>query len=153
MHLQPPDPTDFSPAPADGPGPRGGAPTVLVADDDDQVRHCLARMLRNRGYDVVVAENGQDAIRLLGEHVISLIVADLCMPEMDGIELMLHLRQRGRKVPVIAISGAMVGYTADMLQVVRLLGAQLTLQKPFPLSQLAEGVASLIGPTPGAAVG
>jgi signal transduction histidine kinase/DNA-binding response OmpR family regulator/uncharacterized membrane protein affecting hemolysin expression len=70
----------------------GGAP-VLVVDDEPQTRSMMARVLGREGCEVVVAENGRVALQRLAERTPQLIVTDLMMPEMDGFELIDHVRQ------------------------------------------------------------
>lgn len=129
--------------PAGPPSPL--TPTILVVEDDSQVRDFLEKVLRRRGYRVVAACSGRGALECVRDEVIDLIVTDLCMPQMDGIELVMNLRKLGRDIPVIAMSGALVGYTSDMLRAIELLGAKATFEKPFAPLRLVEAVEQVVG--------
>jgi DNA-binding NtrC family response regulator len=77
--------------------------TVLVVDDDPVQRRLLDAMLKRSGYDVVLAEAGDEALRLLSssESAIDVVVLDLVMPELDGMAVLARLRERGVETPVI----------------------------------------------------
>ena len=61
---------------------------VLVVDDEANLRRILAAMLQREGHDVHLAENGESALQILREHHIDLVITDLKMPRMDGMELL-----------------------------------------------------------------
>lgn len=84
------------------------APTVLVADDSPAYRQALAGYLRSRGCDVVCAADGEEALRLLRERKIDLVVCDLLMPRLGGERLVAQIRadERLRDTPVIIASAA-----------------------------------------------
>ncbi len=69
------------------------APLVMIVEDDDTTREMMVRMLHKVGWQVLEAENGEVALRLLDQHPPDLILLDLMMPEMDGFEFIIHLRQ------------------------------------------------------------
>jgi PAS domain S-box-containing protein len=69
------------------------APLVMVVEDDNTTREMMVRMLHKVGWQVIEAENGEIALRLLDKHSPELILLDLMMPEMDGFEFIIHLRQ------------------------------------------------------------
>lgn len=69
------------------------APLVMVVEDDSTTREMMVRMLHKVGWQVIEAENGEVALRLLDKHSPELILLDLMMPEMDGFEFIIHLRQ------------------------------------------------------------
>jgi CheY-like chemotaxis protein len=80
---------------------------ILLADDDMRTAYSLSALLRGRGADVVVAENGQEALDLLTQHRdVGAVLMDIMMPEMDGYEAMRRLRADGRyaELPVIALT-------------------------------------------------
>lgn len=132
-------------ASAASPAPPTQPPTILVVEDEALVRDILMKVLRRAGYRVLPAANGQEAIRALDLPGINLIITDLYMPQMDGLELVMQLRRKYRTIPVIAISGSVSEQNADMLRTVRLLGARLTLAKPFSMHELVAAVNHLLG--------
>jgi two-component system chemotaxis response regulator CheY len=84
----------------------GGFMKILVVDDDKTTRKLLSLFLKGKGYEVVTAENGLDAMEKLGIDSINLIVSDMNMPYMDGIELAKNLKsdQGWSSIPIIMIT-------------------------------------------------
>ena len=87
---------------------RGKSPTILVADDLAIIRELVATCLRVRGYDVLCAADGIEALKLVRAHYPDLIVCDISMPEMNGIAFLEHLRADSKTVqtPVILLTGS-----------------------------------------------
>jgi CheY-like chemotaxis protein len=85
--------------------PHGSKPQILVVDDEPNIRQCLGLLLMASGYDVAEAENGVSALSHLDRTVPDLIVTDLNMPQMSGIELISHVRSRFPSVSIVAMSG------------------------------------------------
>jgi CheY-like chemotaxis protein len=106
---------------------------VLVVDDDSGVREVVRSMLESAGYQVVVAENGKEAMKLLETERADLILTDLVMPEQEGIETIKTLRRQYPDLKVIAMSGAFGG---DYLRIAAYLGAHATLAKPIQMNTL-----------------
>lgn len=124
--------------PAQTVGP--AVPTILVVDDEEPIRKLILIVLQRFGYRVLLAANGKQAKAYIGQEEIDLIITDLYMPQMDGLELVMHLRKQSRAIPVIAISGALSGRSENMLHTVRMLGAAVTLPKPFKVQELIAAV-------------
>jgi CheY-like chemotaxis protein len=81
--------------------------TVLVVDDDPMVRDVETEVLRVQGYNVLAAEDAAEALRLAGETAtIHLLITDIVMPEIDGLELTRRFRQMHPKTPVLMVSGS-----------------------------------------------
>lgn len=80
-------------------------PHILVVDDEAAVRESLGMLLESVGYDVAMAANGISAVSQIDRAVPDLIVTDLNMPEMSGIELISHVRSRYPAMLVVAMSG------------------------------------------------
>ena len=80
--------------------------TILVADDSSTFREPIAASLRLRGHQVVVADNGQAAIESLEEQLVDLAVIDVCMPQLNGVELLERMRAQKLldDVPVIVLT-------------------------------------------------
>ena len=81
--------------------------TILLVDDEDDVRSVMKSMLRQRGYNVLDASSGADAIRLLADHTgpVDMLVTDVLMPGMSGRELYEHLSRRQPGLKVLFVSG------------------------------------------------
>lgn len=109
---------------------------VLVADDDETVRSTLRRVLSANGYDTTTVRDGAEALTAVSSHEIDLVVTDINMPTMDGIELVRRLVEQRPGLKVIAISGGGLLPKDELLTDARLLGAVDVLEKPFSLEAL-----------------
>lgn len=78
---------------------------VLIVEDETTLRHAYARMLEDWGFSVKQAGDGEQAIEALATRAYDVILSDIAMPEMDGIQLLRELRRRDLDVPVILITG------------------------------------------------
>lgn len=117
--------------------------SILLIDDDNLVRESLAMHLQDAGHDVVQAADGRAGIDAFRGGRFDLVITDLFMPEVEGIETIRLLRQDDVNVPIVAITGgpslpAGPGQrsTPDYLRMARALGATDIVQKPFSLRQL-----------------
>ena len=114
--------------------------TILVVDDDPKIRSVLGRGLRFEGYDVQIAASGQEALQLARETPFDLVVLDLTMPRMDGLEVCRRLR-RGVNVPILmltarsAVADRIVGLDS---------GADDYLTKPFDFEELLAHLRALL---------
>lgn len=116
-------------------------PSILLVDDDPDFRLALSKQLRRAGYQVVEAEDGRKAARILeADAGITVLISDLVMPEKDGIELIMQTRRTRPGVKIIAISGLERDHAASILNAAESLGACRTLAKPFPFVLLHESI-------------
>ena len=67
---------------------------ILVADDEPEIRDLLRLYLENEQYEVIEAENGAEALRLVGEQAPDLVMLDIMMPQMDGYQALKHIREK-----------------------------------------------------------
>jgi len=116
-------------------------PHILVADDEPQIRDLLRRQMERCGFRVTEAVNGQDAIDVLDKFDVDVVIADILMPEKDGLEVIMHVQRTHPSVKAIAISAA---NNRVFLQSARLLGAKETFEKPFRLNELQHAVEQLL---------
>jgi DNA-binding NtrC family response regulator len=116
---------------------------VLIIDDDRQIRRLLRRICQRAGHAVREAENGRCGVELFQQQRPHLVITDILMPEMEGIETIMALRRNGPRVPIIAISG---GDDPVYLQAASKLGATAELKKPFSPEQLLSLVEGLLSP-------
>jgi len=114
--------------------------TILLIDDEDSVRMVFQVALERAGYLVLTAENGKQGLRLLEHQAVDLILVDIFMPEMDGLELIPLLRKTQPATKIIAISGG--SGKMNHLETAKYLGAHDTLKKPFSLQTLLDAVSS-----------
>jgi DNA-binding response OmpR family regulator len=111
---------------------------VLIVEDNDDLRHMLQLWLQADGHEVAVAPDGRAALDLLDHHPADVVVTDLCMPETDGIEVIVELKKRFPQMPIVAVSGWTSAGGMDYLQVAREIGAVRTLKKPFEPLELGK---------------
>jgi DNA-binding response OmpR family regulator len=117
------------------------AKTLLVVDDDRMVRDLEAQILRGQGYTVLQAENTADALRLARETAaIHLLITDLSMPEVDGLELSRRFREIHPKIPVLMVSGSLPLINTSTGDLDRF----ETLAKPFRFAELLDKVRMLL---------
>jgi two-component system response regulator (stage 0 sporulation protein F) len=112
------------------------ASTILVIEDHTSVRRLLAQVLQDAGYQVCEAANGRQGLQLFYMQPMDLVITDLEMPEMTGLEVILALTRAFLDVKVIAMSGR----SADDLQKAKLMGARQTFAKPLDLPALLNAV-------------
>ena len=112
--------------------------TILIIDDEEPIRALLRFALEAAGYAVTEAANGRQGLDLYRQRPTDLIIADMLMPELNGLDLLLDLTREFLHAKVIAISG--VGGETNELDVAKLLGARQTFEKPFSIPQLLDAV-------------
>jgi two-component system, chemotaxis family, chemotaxis protein CheY len=100
---------------------------ILIVEDDPQVRHLLTHILRHAGHAAREADNGRTGIAEFHDQRPALVICDILMPDMEGIETVLALRREDPTTPIIAISGG----DRVHLKLVAKLGATATLKKPL----------------------
>ena len=118
---------------------------ILVVDDDDAVRSVISRMLRSYGHTVVEATDGRLGLRMLDEAPVDLVVTDVVMPDLEGLELVRRIRKRENAPRIIAISGGGRASAGDYLELARKLGADATLTKPVSLEDLRSRISDVMG--------
>jgi CheY-like chemotaxis protein len=122
---------------------------ILVIDDEEGVRRVIGKILVRVGHDVLEAPDGKVALSLLKEEAADLVICDLFMPEMDGVEVLRQLRRDYPNLRVVAISGGAYQGRVQLLDVAKALGAVAVLGKPFQPHQLLELVNDLLRETDG----
>lgn len=110
---------------------------ILLAEDDDNLRPFLARSLENAGHEVLAFRDGEDAIPVLDTGEIDILVSDLVMPGINGIELARLAKDKAPDLPVIFITG-FSAVAVEALETVD--GVNKILSKPFHLNSLVEAV-------------
>jgi len=116
--------------------------TILVVDDDENIRDVIAQFTRGRGYNAVEAAGGQEAIDIVTTGNVDLIILDVMMPGMDGFTTLTKIRECGVNTPVVMLTAksldddVMRGYSV---------GADFYLVKPVSMETLRKVIDYLIG--------
>ncbi len=116
--------------------------TILVIDDDAMMRDVLFDLLSLDGYEVLLANDGHLGLKRYQEHSPDLVITDILMPKMDGLEVVEHLRAESPKIPIIVISGTT---NINLVEGAVHQHANRILKKPFEVDQLLDSVAELLG--------
>jgi len=119
-------------------------PTILLIEDDELFRTTLAEALASQGYTVTQAEDGVEGVKRFQAAPTDLVLTDIVMPNQEGIATVRALRQISPTVGIIAMSGGLAKDAPLYLKLAGGLGADRTLQKPFPLTTLLEAVQEVL---------
>lgn len=119
-------------------------PAILLIEDDELFRTTLAEALASQGYAVTQAEDGAEGVKRFQAAPTDLVITDIVMPNQEGIATVRALRQFSPKVGIIAMSGGLAKDAPLYLKLAGGLGADRTLQKPFPLTTLLEAVKEVL---------
>ncbi len=121
---------------------------LLVVEDIPGIRELLELTLRFKNYDVMAAQNGQEALELIQDRRPALIVTDILMPRMDGFSLIYHLRkdQSTRNIPVIFLSATYV--SPEDKDFANTLGAARFIEKPINMEEFLRTIADLLRDAP-----
>lgn len=109
---------------------------ILIADDDPSIREMLHRALAMRGARISEVANGAQAIQQVRETGPEVVLIDMILPEVDGLEAISAIRQVRPNTLIIAISGGGRVRNLDVLETAKQLGADAVLPKPFNLQDL-----------------
>lgn len=121
---------------------------VLVIEDDEHFRNLTLRWFQSYGIEAEGAADGARGLALQRKRPADVIVTDIFMPEMEGIETIHDLRKEFPEAKIIAMSGRDPMAKFDVFQVAREVGAAKTFKKPFRFEDLIAAVRELAGVTP-----
>jgi len=129
------------------PPPAPGAKTILIVDDELEIRRMLSRLLAKAGYRVLEADRGVTALRVVKEHTPDLIVLDAMLPEVHGFDVARRIKgsKRYGSIPIVMVSAVYRGwrYAEDLRQT---LGVDDFIEKPFTLQEVLTRIQKLLGP-------
>ena len=117
---------------------------ILVIDDEATALDLLRRILENEGYEVFLAGNGAEGIKLFRSQPCDLVITDMVMPVKDGLQTILDLRKEAPDLPFIAISGGGTISKERYLTVAGYLDKVVTIAKPFAVGDILAAVADLL---------
>jgi DNA-binding response OmpR family regulator len=117
---------------------------ILVIEDDFAVRELILQTLSKAGYEVIAAGDGVEGLNLFREKNPALVITDIVMPQKEGLQTIIELRQESPGVKVIAMSGGGRYCNADYLKLARKFGASRTVSKPFMREEMLTAVRELL---------
>lgn len=114
---------------------------IAIVDDERKIREMITAYLINENFEVVEAENGEEAVRLVENDVVDLLLLDVMMPHMDGFQALREIRARRKKIPVIML-------TAKSEEIDKLLGLEMGaddyITKPFSMRELVARIKTVL---------
>jgi prepilin-type N-terminal cleavage/methylation domain-containing protein len=116
---------------------------ILLVDDDELLRAALAGLLARANYEVFQADNGRVALQKLAQQPVDVVVTDMLMPEMDGVETIVALKRLYPELKIMAISGGGITPAEDHLQIARALRADKVLAKPLLPGEFLQAIDEL----------
>lgn len=117
---------------------------ILIIDDDKVVRLSLQRLLERMGHTVREAADGASGLEICTSETIDLVITDIFMPGLNGLETIAMLRRWGLSMPVLAFTGGVPGHNLDVLKLAMEQGANKTLLKPYGLGEMQTAVTELL---------
>jgi two-component system, chemotaxis family, chemotaxis protein CheY len=118
---------------------------ILIIDDEASIRKPLQILLERAGHEVVSAANGSEAVRFWRQRAGDMVITDIHMPEKNGLEAIIELRQIAPQTRILAMSGGDLNRRLDVLGDATLLGAVHTISKPFTLEEMLQAVEKVLG--------
>ena len=118
---------------------------ILVVDDEPAVRKVARKTLEQDGHEVVEAEDGEVALIACRANPVDLAITDLFMPVMDGLQLIVQLREEFPETKIVAISGSVYERRPRFLEIAGRMEAVVTLAKPFSVEELRTVVRESLG--------
>lgn len=118
-----------------------GDTSILIVDDEEAIRLSLSVLLKREGHSIDEAANGKEALEKLGSKKYDIVISDIMMPELDGIELLQKIKELNRRIDVIMITAyASLERAVDSLK----FGASDFIQKPYENRMIVEAVTKVI---------
>lgn len=114
---------------------------VLVIEDEEDQRTLLREMLKGVGHEVAEAADGAEGLKLFGRVKPDLVLTDIHMPGLDGLDVISALRVQNPGIPIIAVSGGSTVAKDELLLEAARLGAKEVVMKPFEFRQIVGAVA------------
>ena len=117
---------------------------ILVIDDEEGAVLVLTQILTHAGYEVISAQSGKQGVALQRDTRADLIVMDIFLPDLNGIEAIKRLKKSYPNTPIIAISGGTTVAGRDCLELAKEKGADYTFRKPFKMADFVETVGAAL---------
>jgi len=113
---------------------------ILVVDDDPDFRITLVAILKNMGHTVEMADSGQVGLNLIKSNAFNVVLLDIIMPEMDGVEVLREIKKIYLDIKIIMMSGGGRMGGARYLNSCKRLGSDYILEKPFLTEELSKAL-------------
>lgn len=117
---------------------------ILIIEDDEDVRPFLKRIVERKGYTVITAKDGLEGKGLYSKEHFDLVITDIVMPEMEGIEIIRNLNSDYPQTKIIVITGADFSGIKNYLNNARIFGAHDAFAKPIDQKKLMKSISNLI---------
>jgi CheY-like chemotaxis protein len=117
---------------------------ILVIDDEPYILLMLKKLLEKEGYEVDIAINGDEGIKMFSKYPADIIITDIVMPEKEGLETIREFKQINPDLKIIAISGGGRIDSNEYLDSARLFGAARVFRKPFRQREMVDAVQELL---------
>jgi CheY-like chemotaxis protein len=117
---------------------------VLIVDDDEVVRTLISALLETMGHEAITVQNGVDALQSYQHDAVDLVITDIYMPDMDGLELIRKINASKPAPPIIAMSGSASERRMDALPTAGHFGAAAVLYKPVDLGAMEAAIDRLL---------
>jgi len=118
---------------------------IVVIDDDIKGNQMVCRILKNAGYEVSSAFNGVEGLKMYMKERPDLVITDLYMPEKEGLQTIMELRQMDKKIRIMAVSGGAANMNIDeMLNTAEMFGADAIMAKPIHVETFLNRVKGLL---------
>lgn len=118
--------------------------SILVIDDESEVRYAIRAVLEDQGHRVSEADTGTSGLEAIAHDQFDLVICDIIMPDKEGIETIVEIKQRLPDQKIVAISGGGRIKKEDYLAVAAAVGATYTISKPFDAETLTEMVNAIL---------
>ena len=119
--------------------------SILIVDDEPEILKVLKRTLESEGHTTAEAPDGRTALRRFAGRPTDLVITDIYMPNMDGIEFIIRVREAFPEAKVIAMSGGGHLSQDKVLGAASMLGADEVLEKPFSVEDILGAVERVLG--------
>jgi CheY-like chemotaxis protein len=126
--------------------------TVLLIEDEEALARGMIGLLERHGFTVIFVKTGAEAIAIPLEHKVDLVITDIFMDGMDGLETLMHFKRTFPKIPVIAVSAGSDKLGVDCLRMAQHLGADRTFRKPILIAALLDAIRILEVDRPGGSI-
>ena len=117
---------------------------ILIIDDETNILLMLKKMLERAGYEIDLATNGEEGLRLFRNTLSDLVITDIIMPEKEGLETIREMRKMQPKMKIIAMSGGGKISADNYLETAKIFGASRIMEKPFTQQAMVSTVKELL---------